>query len=280
LVATVNERIAAGNFPAAMGRLAVISDIHGNGVALDAVLADWQRRGGGGIVCLGDSTGGGPQPGHVLARLRELDCRVIRGNADDWLLSGLPKAGGDADTAALDEIVAWARERLSEEDRAFLRGLPGTLELELDESTRLLAFHGTPRGSTERLLHTMPDPVLAERLGDRDASILAGGHTHLQGLRGHRGALLLNPGSVGVPVRSEPIESWLPDEAGWVADHAEYALVESGRGALAVTLARVPVDPDAVRRAAELSGMPHARSWAALLARRVSRFNQRPSPAG
>ena len=257
-----------------MGRVAVISDIHGNGVALDAVLADWRRRGGGGVVCLGDSTGGGPQPGQVLERLRELDCRVVRGNADDWLLSGLPEGGADADTEALEEIVAWAREHLSDGDRAFLRGLPGTLELALDEITRLVAFHGTPRGTTERLLHTMPDSVIAERLGDRTASVLAGGHTHLQGVRGHRGALLLNPGSVGVPVRGEPVESWLPDEAGWVPAHAEYALVESKRGALAVTLARVPVDPDAVRSAAEQSGMPHASSWAAVLARRVSRFNR------
>jgi predicted phosphodiesterase len=263
-----------------MGRLAVISDIHGNGAALDAVLADWQRRGGGGVVCLGDSTGGGPQPAQVLERLRELDCRVIRGNADEWLLSGLPKAGADADTEALEEIIAWARERLSDRDRAFLRGLPGTLELRLDENNRLLAFHGTPRGTTERLLHTMPDAVIAERLGEHTADVLAGGHTHLQGLRSHRGALLLNPGSVGVPVRPEPIESWLPDEVGWVADHAEYAIVESDGGSLAVTLARVPVKPDAVRRAAERSGMPHADKWAAALARRVSRFNQRPVAAG
>jgi hypothetical protein len=94
-------------------------------------------------------------------------------------------------------------------------------------------------------------------------------------VRGHRGALLLNPGSVGVPVRSEPIESWLPDDAGWVPAHAEYAVLEFERGGLAVTLVRLPVDPDAVRRAARRSGMPHAHTWAALLARRVSRFNQR-----
>jgi predicted phosphodiesterase len=258
-----------------MGRVAVISDIHGNGVALDAVLADWSQRGGGGVVCLGDATGGGPQPGQVLSRLRELECRVIRGNADDWLLSGLPEPSADADTEALEEIVAWARERLSGEDRAFLSGLPRTLEIALDETARLLAFHGTPRGTTERLLHTFPDSVLAERLGDPTAAVLAGGHTHLQSARGHRGALLLNPGSVGVPVRNEPIERWLPQDVEWLPSHAEYALVESERGALAVTLVRVPVEPDAVRRAAERSGMPHARRWAALLARRVTRFNQR-----
>jgi predicted phosphodiesterase len=262
-----------------MGRVAVISDIHGNGVALDAVLGDWERRGGGDVVCLGDATGGGPHPDQVLTRLRELDCGMVRGNADDWLLSGLPGHPGDSDTEALVEIVAWGRERLSEENRAFLHRLPRTRELPLDHTRRLLAFHGTPRGTTERLLHTMPDSVLAERLGDHAATVLAGGHTHLQGARGHRGAVLLNPGSVGVAVRAEPIESWLPEESGWVPAHAEYAIVESDRGALAVTLLRVPVEVDEVRLAAERSGMPHARDWPALLARRVSRFNQRPRPA-
>jgi putative phosphoesterase len=254
----------------------VISDIHGNGVALDAVLANWERRGGGDIVCLGDTTGGGPQPDQVLTRLRELNCRMVRGNADDWLLSGLPTAGSDADSEALEEIIAWARERLSDENRAVLHRLPPTLEIALDHATRVLAFHGTPRGTTERLLHTMPDSVLAERLGDHTVTVLAGGHTHLQGVRGYRGALLLNPGSVGVPVRGEPVESWLPDQSGWLPAHAEYAVVESERGSRAVTLMRVSVEVDEVQRAAERSGMPHARSWAALLARRVSRFNQRP----
>jgi putative phosphoesterase len=262
-----------------MRRVAVISDIHGNGVALDAVLADWERRGGGGIVCLGDATGGGPQPNEVLTRLRALDCEMVRGNADDWLLSGLPEHPGDANSEALEEIVAWGRERLSDDNRAFLHRLPLTLELALAEACSLLAFHGTPRGSTERLLHTMPDSVLAERLGDHAVTVLAGGHTHLQGARGHRGAVLLNPGSVGVPVRAEPIERWLPDQSGWVPSHAEYAIIESDRRALAVTLLRVPVEVDEVRRAAERSGMPHARNWTTLLARRVSRFNQRPSRA-
>jgi Calcineurin-like phosphoesterase superfamily domain len=73
-----------------MGRLALISDIHGNGVALDAVLADLARRDVADIVCLGDLAAGGPQPREVLARLRELGCQAVRGNADGWLLEGLP----------------------------------------------------------------------------------------------------------------------------------------------------------------------------------------------
>ncbi len=68
-------------------RIAIISDIHGNCVALDAVLADLQREPAARMVCLGDAIQGGPQPIQVIARLRELACPVVMGNADDWLVT-------------------------------------------------------------------------------------------------------------------------------------------------------------------------------------------------
>jgi predicted phosphodiesterase len=67
-----------------MRRVAFISDIHGNAVALEAVLADIARRRVDEIVCLGDVAAGGPQPGEALERLRTLGCAVVRGNADEW----------------------------------------------------------------------------------------------------------------------------------------------------------------------------------------------------
>ena len=70
-------------------KLAVISDIHGNAIALDAVLADLERRPADRLICLGDSIQGGAQPAEVVARLRELACPAVMGNADAWLLSGI-----------------------------------------------------------------------------------------------------------------------------------------------------------------------------------------------
>jgi predicted phosphodiesterase len=67
-----------------MRRVALISDIHGNAVALEAVLADIARRRVDEIVCLGDVAAGGPQPREALERLRTLGCAVVRGNADEW----------------------------------------------------------------------------------------------------------------------------------------------------------------------------------------------------
>jgi predicted phosphodiesterase len=81
-------------------RLALISDIHGNGVGLDAVLADATVHDADEIVCLGDVGAGGPQPREVIRRLREVGCRAVRGNADGWLLAGLPPAAAPRHAAS------------------------------------------------------------------------------------------------------------------------------------------------------------------------------------
>lgn len=69
-------------------RIAVISDIHGSLVALEAAMADLKRHPVDQMVCLGDAIQGGPQPAEVVQRLRELACPVVMGNSDAFLLTG------------------------------------------------------------------------------------------------------------------------------------------------------------------------------------------------
>jgi len=75
-------------------RLAVISDVHGNSTALDAVMSELGREGVDEAVCLGDVSIG-PEPGEALERIRELGCPVIMGNWDAWLLDGVPRLEGE-----------------------------------------------------------------------------------------------------------------------------------------------------------------------------------------
>jgi predicted phosphodiesterase len=75
-------------------RLAVISDIHGECFALEQVLQDIRQQGIEQMVCLGDALQGGSQPAETLARLRELNCPVVMGNADAWLITGQHTAAG------------------------------------------------------------------------------------------------------------------------------------------------------------------------------------------
>jgi len=246
-------------------RLALISDIHGNGVALEAVLSELACRDVEQIVCLGDIAAGGPQPRQVIERLRDLGCPALRGNADRWPLEGLPP-GRSAGTARLAEVVDWARSQLSADDLDYLAALPPTLSIALGRRI-LFCFHGSPRAEAEALLVTTPEAQLDERLAAApEALVFAGGHTHLQLLRPHRNGLLVNPGSVGLPLgaaasAAQPLPSW-----------AEYALIAVDESELEIAFRRVPIDLAALATAT--AAMPHS-CWAADLTRRIRRSNAR-----
>jgi predicted phosphodiesterase len=250
-----------------MSELALISDIHGNAVALDAVLADLAGRGVDQIVCLGDLAAGGPQPHEVIARVRALGCRVVRGNADRWLLEGLPP-GRSMETHRLGDVVAWARARLAPDDVDYLAALPQTLSIGAADGPGLFCFHGSPRADVDSLLATTPEAELDELMAEAPQETLnAAGHTHLQLLRRHRDRVLVNPGSVGLPLGSLMASTAAPAIPAW----AEYALVRDD-GGLEISFRRLPVDVDAL--AAATARMP-CPTWAADLERRIRRWNAR-----
>src|SRR5215831_16418069 len=105
-------------------RIGLISDIHGNLFALEAALVELDRMKLDDLICLGDVAALGPEPGAVLARLRSLQCAVVMGNTDAWLLS--------PPTAVTDEIdrvlTPWSIARLSDADLADIRAFQPTIE--------------------------------------------------------------------------------------------------------------------------------------------------------
>ncbi len=237
-------------------RVGVIADIHGNLVALDAVLADLDRAGVDRVVCLGD-VAWGPRPRQVVERLRGLEYPTILGNADEELFNLPAEAPGDDNARMTWDIDCWCIEQLSPGDLDYLRGLRPTLETPLGEGTTLLCFHGSPRSFDDVIVATTPDGDLARMLSGYNATVMAGGHTHEQMLRRYKGTILVNPGSVGLPFERGPA----PDEArnpAW----AEYAVVSREHGVLSVELRRVLIDLDAVVRAIRESDMPHAEEFA------------------
>lgn len=242
-----------------MTRIGIIADIHGNLVALDAVLADLARAGIERVVCLGDVAWGGPQPHQVVERLRALAYPTVRGNADAELFD-VPETPADADegTRVTLDIDRWCAAQLSpDDDMDYLRALPPTLELPLGDGRALLLVHGSPRSFDDIIVATTPEDDLARMLAGHEAVVMAGGHTHEQMLRRHRGTILVNPGSVGLPFERGPGADDARNPP-W----AEYAVVDAEGGALRVELRRVPVDIAAVVRAIRESGMPHAEVFA------------------
>jgi putative phosphoesterase len=217
-------------------RIALISDLHGNMVALRAVLQHIEASRVDRIVCLGDVATLGPAPGQVLETLARLDCPCILGNHDAFLLDR-ELIRRYTETPVIVAAVDGCRDGLGAGELNFLRTFQATLELDLDDGATLGLFHGSPRSHMEDLLATTPPEAVDEALGDRRTTVMAGGHTHIQMVRQHRGTLLVNPGSLGLPFQSYAFGG--PPR---ILAHAEYATVESLAGSVSVALHRVPVD--------------------------------------
>lgn len=236
-------------------RIALISDIHGNLVALDAVLANLSSEGVDSIVFLGDAATLGPQPKEVLARLREIDCDCITGNHESALLD--PEHATDFHIGPeLHPTLRWCADQLEPEDWEFLKSFRPVLEIPREPEAGLLCFHGSPLSNTDLILPTTSGEVLDKLFAGQSATILVGGHSHVQMLRPHEGKLFLNPGSVGNVFLRPHAPGTVPTLLPW----AEYALATWNEGILSVDLRRVPFDVEQLSRAIAKSDIP-TRSW-------------------
>lgn len=231
-------------------RVALVSDIHGNAIALREVLRAIRRHGADEIVCLGDVATLGVAPCEVIEVLRELRCRCIMGNHDDYLLEP-EKVREHQSSTIIIEAIEWCREQLCDTQLGFVEKFETGFVLELAGGHRLKLFHGSPDSNTVNLLADTPTDELDRQLGPERAPVMAGGHTHVQMVRQHRGALLVNPGSVGAPFRE-----FCDGKAPVILDHAEYAMVEVQGCELGVTLHRVALDRSELLHAALASTNP------------------------
>ena len=236
-----------------MTRLAVLSDIHGNLLALEAVLADVEARGRPDVYwILGDLAAFCPWPAETLARLRSLpDVTCLQGNTDRYLVTGRRPAApvrSPEDWAQMPTTLAgrdanfrWTVERLSYADYEFLRDLPPWLEMEVPGYGRVVAVHATPTDDETVILPDTPDDEVRPHLASLDARLLLYGHTHRPVDRTVGSVRLVNDGSVGLPLDGDP--------------RSAYALLDFEGGQCAVTIRRVTYDREAV--IAELEQVEH-----------------------
>jgi putative phosphoesterase len=235
-------------------RLALIADIHGNLQALDRVLADLENERIDQILCLGD-VAVGPQPTETLERLRELSCTTIMGNWDACMLGDEPKVDGEL-AEMLVEACTWSTAQLQQEHADYVRTFQHMIELQLDDDTALLAFHGSPRSFDDAIFATTPDEEVEQMLGGRQAAIYACGHTHFQMFRRLGESVVLNVGSVGQPFRRRR------EGVMHISPWAEYGVIAADDGRLSIDLRRSPIDVELFVKTMLASGMPHADWWA------------------
>jgi putative phosphoesterase len=235
-------------------KLALISDIHGNFVALEACLADIRRERVDRIICLGDVAASGPQPHECLTRLRELNCPSVMGNADEFFINPQPFDTSDERMIRIRDLLFWGVKQITSADRDFIHTFTPRVETALSSEYNVMLFHGSPQSNEEIILATTPDAELEKLLGPKSATIKAGGHTHTQMIRHFQQTLVLNPGSVGLPFEVAPRGQHRP---AW----AEYAILSAADGEFGVELRRVSYDIQPLIEITQASGMPHGDWW-------------------
>jgi len=222
-------------------RLAVLSDIHGNLVALEAVLSDLQQYTVDGVLVAGDIVVGGPQPAETLQRLRALGSILIRGNADQALLQyAAGKAPASQATAQQFALLRWTRRQVDQEAVDFLASLPEQRVVALAGTDPIRMVHGSPRHLSERIFPERDPALLDLVLAQISEPVMVCGHTHIPWWIERNGCLALNPGSVGSPLN------------GIVG--AQYALLNwTGEGWQAKLIA-IPYDLEPLRQACQANG--------------------------
>ena len=186
---------------AAMKRIALISDIHGNYKALEAFLEYIAGHPVDGIICLGDYVTDSPYPERTMALLYEMrrhyECWMLRGNREDYLLNNTDNREGWRPSSA-NGTLFYTLQHMTEKDLAFFASLPTERELRLEGCPALYLCHGTP-GRVRGNVHQeagLKDKVLKEISGP----YLLGGHTHHQEIDSRFGTTYINPGSLGFAV--------------------------------------------------------------------------------
>lgn len=216
-----------------MTRIAFLSDIHGNAVALDAVLADISHKHVDQIAVLGDLAYRGPEPKRSIELVRGLNAHVIKGNADEWTVRGVRQGEvGEQVLQIMNQEREWIISRLDDEDLRYLEGLPTELKLSLNETIDVYACHATPDSLFEVVLPDQTNEQLQAKMMTQPASIYVYAHIHMPYVRYVNGKCMVNIGSVGLPFDG--------------LARSSYAIVEAEGDRYRVTIERVAYDIERV----------------------------------
>ncbi len=210
--------------------VALISDIHGNKPALDAVLDDAPEVDG--FVNAGDTVGYNPYPRESIDAVRELGAATVQGNHDCAVAGG----GSFGFHSTAGRAVEWTREELDDERIDWLGALPHERETVFGD-TRVKVAHGAPDAPDR---YTYPRDFSPTLLSGEEVLVL--GHTHVQGKEEYDEGVVVNPGSVGQPRDGDP--------------RAGYALLDEETGEVELRRVEYPVSrvQDEIRRA----GLPES----------------------
>ena len=223
-------------------RIAVMADIHGNHIALEACLAEAKRRGAEEYLFLGDYLGDLPYPQRTLARLEEVcqahPCTFIRGNKEEYWIDHLNGRHADwvwSDGSSSTGMLKYDYDRLTEEQILRFAAMPIAKEMRYPGCPAFTICHGSPWKVNQSLREDYPYIDEAAQRLETELTVCA--HFHIQCKYVRRGKTVVNPGSVGVPLRS--------------GGRTQFLLLSDIRGQWREEFITLPYDVDAVIREME-----------------------------
>ena len=225
-------------------RIAVMGDIHANLPALLAVVDDAAGIGADALYCVGDVVGRGSHPNEVIEELRRLQVPTVQGNWDEAVGMDREQTGAAWATAGAEAegnaSMRWTAERLSDQDKAWLRQLPQTMRVTLAGRSVFL-FHGSPLKPSDYLWASRPSRVFSRLASDEADDLFCFGHTHEAWHRVVGQAHVVACGSVGCGTDGDA--------------RARYAVVYIGEPDIAVGFRSVDYDHVSVVRDMAAAGL-------------------------
>ena len=234
-------------------RYALISDIHANIHALDAVLSDIEQRSVDGVYHLGDLIGYSGNPDDVVNRLRERSIPGVSGNYDSTTATDYKHCGCRADSAREEELshisYEWTRARITTDTKKYLGALPFRIDIRPlgghVAGPTVTLVHATPVNNLVYVTEDRPNAFLekmAAQAASKSGDVICFGHTHKPWHRVVNGIHFINTGSVG-----------RPKDGDW---RASYVLLDMNAATPGVEIIRVAYDVDAAIEGVRAAGLP------------------------
>jgi putative phosphoesterase len=232
-----------------MTRIALLSDIHGNVLALEAVTKQIRRERPDAVLVAGDLVLNGPDPNGAVDALRVLESEgalIVSGNTDiavgdfDYGAAFPQYQDGVPDT--ISAAAEWAHDELGDEQLDWLRRLPAERRIRTADDTLVLVVHASPGSQTRGFDQALDANIIFERAAATDARVICVGHTHVPEVRDLGWKIIVNDGSCGYVFDGEPSASW--------------AMIDIHEGNVTAEIRRTEFDAVTVANAISARGLP------------------------
>jgi predicted phosphodiesterase len=230
-------------------RIALLSDVHGNLAALEAVTKEIRRLKPDAVLVAGDLVLNGPDPNGAVDALRVLESEgalIVSGNTDiavgDFDYGAAFPQYQDGVPETITVAAEWAHDELGDDQLDWLRRLPAERRLRAADDSLVLVVHASPGSQTRGFDQALDANIIFERAAATDARVICVGHTHMPEVRDLGWKVIVNDGSCGYVFDGEPTASW--------------AVIDIHEGNVTAELRRTEFDAVAVANAISARGLP------------------------